>query len=162
MKVCTKCNTEKPHSDYHKNSASPDGFHSVCKACKNAQAANRYRSLNKTGRPKSFDARANHLKRTYGITTEQYDELLKKQNDSCAVCGRHKDSEKKSLSVDHNHKTGEIRGLLCTMCNYRHVGRHRDGELLRKIADYIEQGTGWFVPLKKPKKRKSRKTLFKK
>jgi hypothetical protein len=56
--------------------------------------------------------------------------------------------------VDHDHFSGEIRGLLCTYCNYRVVGKHRDGELLRRIADYVEQGTGWFVPKKKKTKKR--------
>lgn len=100
------------------------------------------------------------LKRKYGITLDQYEELLLRQNNSCAICDRDAGEFKTNLAVDHDHKTGRIRGLLCTNCNYRMVAKHRDGELLRKIADYIEQGTDWFVPDKKPKKRKksARKT----
>lgn len=101
-------------------------------------------------------ARGYALKRKYGLTLEQYDELLKKQNNSCAICERHESEFKTSLAVDHDHHTQRIRGLLCTSCNYRMVARHRDGELLRKIADYIEQGTDWFAP-KKPRKRAKRK-----
>ena len=164
MKQCSKCETIKTLEEFHKNARSPDGFHSICRECKNAQAREKYHEGNVEERPKGFDARKNHLKKTYGITLEQYNSLLEKQDYCCAVCGKHQDEEKKRLSVDHNHYTGEIRGLLCTMCNYRHVGRHRDSSLLRRIADYLDEGTGWFVPKKdKTKKRKpSRKTLFKK
>lgn len=100
-------------------------------------------------------ARGYALKRKYGITLEQYDELLEKQNGSCAICSKHSSTFKTALAVDHDHRTGRIRGLLCTHCNYRMVAKHRDGDLLRKIADYIEQGTDWYVPEKKKKKRKS-------
>jgi len=164
MKTCSKCEESKPLEDFHKNKDSPDKLHSICKSCKNKQSKERYHSNNKLERPKGFNSRENHLKKTYGITSEQYNQLLEKQEYCCAVCGKHESDEKKRLSVDHNHITGEIRGLLCTMCNYRHVGRHRDSSLLRKIADYLDQGTGWFVPKKdKTRKRKpSRKTLFKK
>lgn len=97
-------------------------------------------------------ARGYSLQRKYGITLEQYDELLAKQNYCCAICERHESEFKTKLAVDHNHATSEIRGLLCTHCNYRMVAKHKDGNLLRKIADYIEQGTGWLVPKKARKK----------
>ncbi len=97
-----------------------------------------------------------YLRRTYGITEAQYNLLLSKQGFACAVCSRPAESFNKNLAVDHNHVTGEIRGLLCAYCNHRLVGRHRDSNLLRRIADYVDQGTGWFVP-KKKKKRKKRK-----
>jgi Recombination endonuclease VII len=164
MKECNRCEQTKPLNEFHKNSRSPDKLHSICRTCKNAQAKERYHSPVTEARPVGHDHRANHLRRTYGITLEQYNNLLEKQDYCCAVCGKHQNEEKKRLSVDHNHATGEIRGLLCTMCNYRHVGKHRDSSLLRRIADYLDQGTGWFVPKKdKIRKRKpSRKTLFKK
>lgn len=98
--------------------------------------------------------RRSHLRRKFGITLEQYRGLLKKQNNSCAICLRPASDFNKELAVDHNHKTGEIRGLLCTNCNYRLVAKHQDGELLRRIADYIEQGTGWIVPEQSKRKKK--------
>lgn len=101
-------------------------------------------------------ARGYALKRKYGITLEQYEELLAKQNHSCAVCERPASDFPTSLAVDHDHKTGRIRGLLCTHCNYRMVAKHRDGALLRKIADYIEQGTEWFVPKQKSRRKKKK------
>jgi hypothetical protein len=94
------------------------------------------------------------LLKTYGITAAQYDELLKKQEECCAICHRHYTSFQYRLCVDHDHASKEIRGLLCYYCNRRLVGRHRDAALLRTIAFYVEQGTGWFVPTKKRKKRK--------
>jgi DNA-directed RNA polymerase subunit RPC12/RpoP len=91
----------------------------------------------------------------YGLTLIQYNELLRKQKNSCALCERHESEFKTRLAVDHNHISGEIRGLLCQYCNHRVIGRHRDGTLLRKMADYVDGGTGWFVPKKKrPIKRK--------
>lgn len=101
------------------------------------------------------DSRSRHLKNKYGITTEQYDELLEKQGDACALCRRPSSDFKTRLAVDHNHETREIRGLLCAYCNHRVIGRHRDPNLLRRMADYVEQGTGWFVPKKKRTIKKS-------
>lgn len=94
-------------------------------------------------------ARDNRLRRVYGITIEQYDTLLERQGDACAICRRASGEFRTRLAVDHNHQTGEIRGLLCNYCNHRVVGRHRDGDLLRRMADYVDQGTGWFVPKRK-------------
>lgn len=111
-----------------------------------------------------MSSREYHLRTKYGITVEQYAELLDKQGGGCAVCGKTPGEEGRNLAVDHDHKTGEIRGILCTYCNHRLVGKWRDGSLLRRIADYIEQGTGWFVPEKfrtgrrKRRKKKNGKT----
>ena len=87
---------------------------------------------------------------------DQYESLLQKQGSCCAICRRSRSEFRSNLAVDHDHTTGEIRGLLCIHCNHRLVGRHRDGQLLRRIADYVEQGTGWFVPPKPKKKRRKR------
>jgi hypothetical protein len=106
-------------------------------------------------------AREYHLKRTYGITLEQYNELLERQGGKCPVCLRHESEFPRKLAVDHNHITGEIRGLLCSYCNHRLVGRHRDAGLLRRIADYVEITTGWFVPPKKKRVRRKKKTIGK-
>lgn len=108
--------------------------------------------------PKKYDpinARGGHLKRTYGITLTQYDELLAKQDEKCAICDKHESEFNVKLAVDHDHVSGEIRGLLCRYCNHRLVGRHRDAALLRRIADYVEKGTGLFVPEKKKRRRKT-------
>jgi len=160
-KTCTECDLIKNVSEFHRNKDSPDGFHSKCKACKNGKAREYYNSGVENTRTAGHNAREYHLKKTYGITTEQYEALLKTQNSSCAICEKPSSEEKRSFAVDHDHKTGEIRGLLCHYCNYRMVGKHRDGSLLRKIADYVEQGTGWFVPKNvKVRKRKTVKRLY--
>lgn len=104
---------------------------------------------------KRFRQRKAHLMATYGITPEQYNDLMEKQQECCGVCGKHKSKEKKNFHVDHDHHTGEIRGLLCNYCNRRVIGRLRDPDLFRKAAEYLDKGTGWFVPKKKrPVKRK--------
>lgn len=57
------------------------------------------------------------LKHNYGITTVEYDLIFKTQSGCCAICGRHQTELKTRLCVDHSHKTGRIRGLLCRRCN---------------------------------------------
>lgn len=57
------------------------------------------------------------LKRNYSMSKEQYLALFEKQKGCCASCGEHGSNFKRRLHVDHDHKTKEIRGLLCTRCN---------------------------------------------
>lgn len=103
---------------------------------------------------KRLKARESNLLRRYGITSEQYEELLEKQEGKCAICDRHESEFKTRLAVDHNHVTGEIRGLLCNYCNHRVVGRHRDPDLVLKLYTYLKNETGWFVPKNNSRKRK--------
>ena len=59
------------------------------------------------------------LKKKYGITPDKYDEMLSKQDYKCYICHKHEDKLDRSLAVDHCHKTGKVRGLLCWNCNIR-------------------------------------------
>jgi hypothetical protein len=103
-------------------------------------------------------AREKYLLSKYGITLAQYDKILKDQGGGCALCGKTPEEEGKNLAVDHCHKPPfEVRGILCQYHNHRVVGRHTDSNLLRRVADYLDQGTGFFVPKKKRKKRGKRK-----
>jgi hypothetical protein len=65
---------------------------------------------------------AYHLKATYGITPEQYDEMLSAQGGTCAICAAPPRPSRR-LAVDHDHQTGKIRGLLCGLCNVS-LGRY--------------------------------------
>lgn len=102
--------------------------------------------------------RAYRLKKLYGITLEDYETILKKQKQSCGVCGKHRQTFKTNLAVDHDHVTGEVRGALCFYCNRKVIGRHRNPDLFISAAKYLTgPHTGWFVPKKvKKKKRKKR------
>lgn len=65
--------------------------------------------------------REHHLKTTYGLSLEDFDNLLKSQDYKCKLCGMStldpSNERFRNLHVDHNHKTGRVRGLLCTFCN---------------------------------------------
>jgi hypothetical protein len=83
-------------------------------------------------------ARRHHLKHRYGITPEQYEEMLGKQGGGCAVCGtRFPGGNSTNFHVDHCHKTGRVRGLLCRKCNHALGLVDDDPELLRALADYL-------------------------
>lgn len=91
----------------------------------------KYKKSNKNG----------HLKRNYGITLNEYNLLLQKQNYKCAICGSKnpRGFSKKCLSVDHNHKTGKVRGLLCQPCNL-FLGLIKDDKnILAKTIKYLEE-----------------------
>lgn len=83
----------------------------------------------------SEESRDERLKRQYSITEEQYEAIFKKQDGRCAICFCRQHYQR--LSVDHDHKTGMVRGLLCTNCN-RGLGRFFDSALrLQNAAAYI-------------------------
>lgn len=76
---------------------------------------------------------AQHILNTYGLTEEDYLQVKAYQGGACGICGRANGARRK-LSVDHCHRTGEVRALLCTPCN-RMLGHLRDDpELFRKAA----------------------------
>jgi hypothetical protein len=81
-------------------------------------------------------AKNNALKHAYKITVEDYDKKLKEQNYCCAICNKHRDEFKRNLSVDHDHKTGKVRSLLCIICN-TNVGVVEDK--LEMIQKYLNK-----------------------
>ena len=111
IKQCSKCLESKPSDEFYLESRIKSGLSSQCKECQ-AKKRERQRS---TGYIRYY-----HLYRRYGITKEEYELMLSKQDSKCAICGS-KDSKyfsrSKYLVVDHCHKTGKIRGLLCAPCN---------------------------------------------
>jgi len=84
------------------------------------------------------------LKKMYGVTLEQYKDVLKAQNYVCAICGGGETDLDvaglpRHMPVDHCHSTGDIRGVLCGACNRALGGFKDDPQLLRKAAEYVEK-----------------------
>lgn len=96
-----------------------------------------YRSL-ASKRPKNKEAiRKWELRRDFGITLEEYDQMFKNQGGLCAICYK-PDSAGKRLSVDHCHTTRKVRGLLCGNCN-RALGLFKDSlDRIRKAIKYLK------------------------
>lgn len=92
--------------------------HAYCIECSRITSTARYRRIGKTQKYKDM-ARNTNLKRQFGITLELYKEMFDRQDGKCLICGN--GPHAKSLHVDHDHDTGEIRGLLCNKCN-AHLG----------------------------------------
>lgn len=80
---------------------------------------------------------------SYSIPISKYKEMSKKQGDVCAICGKEEMRKRKSevvrLSIDHNHKTGEIRGLLCHKCNVGLGHFSESVEFLLKAISYLKE-----------------------
>lgn len=73
----------------------------------------------------------------YGISIDDYNEIFIKQDGCCRICKRHQSELKRKLSVDHNHETSEIRGLLCNKCNQAIGLLNDDPELLDSAKEYV-------------------------
>ncbi len=90
------------------------------------------------------NARRAALKRRYGITPEQYDEILARQGGKCAICGNGNPQTNRPsrFHVDHCHETGHIRGLLCIKCNHA-LGRFGDSvEGVERVLKYLRGASG--------------------
>lgn len=90
------------------------------------------RELSKRGYHRNY-----HLVRTYGITAEQFDRMAYEQGYVCAACGEPEQSKNGHLHVDHDHETGQIRGLLCQRCNTAIGQAGDDPERLVKLSAYL-------------------------
>jgi hypothetical protein len=131
-KVCRACGLEKPLHDFYFNAA--DGRHqNPCKACANARRVSQKQRLSTEAR------RDREYRHRYGITLADYDRMLAAQGGCCAICGTDAPTFGKGhFSVDHDHATGAVRGLLCDNCNTG-IGKLRDDPaILRAALVYLE------------------------
>lgn len=75
--------------------------------------------------------------RTYGLTLDDYDNILESQNNGCAICGKAPEDNGQRLAVDHDHDTGAVRGLLCIGCNAGLGSFKDDPDLLEEAQKYL-------------------------
>jgi hypothetical protein len=90
-----------------------------------------------TGQKQVWD-RKSYLKRTYGMTLEDYERMFEAQAGVCAICSEAR-PEERTLHVDHDHETGMIRGLLCFRCNNALGDFDEEYELFQRAADYLDR-----------------------
>ena len=123
-KRCSHCRRLKPGTAFSVDKGREDGKCPQCRACRKEASRKSY-TVNRDRRIaecKQYRLKNPHIKRDYdltrlyGISLNTYERLLKKQNGVCAIC-KHICTTGKNLSVDHNHSTGKVRGLLCRRCN---------------------------------------------
>lgn len=82
------------------------------------------------------------LKYLYGISIEKYNEMFAEQKGCCSICGKHQSILKKRLGVDHCHKTGIIRGLLCLNCNHALGKFEDDPKIINGALNYLLRQPG--------------------
>ena len=134
-KPCRKCNVVKPLDLFYRNNACKDGRASWCKECQSNLLKQARRDPEK-GDSFRFYRYKGLIKKRYGVTVEQYEKMLSDQNGVCAICKQvcqHSIMHKKRLSIDHDHKTNFVRGLLCQFCN-KGLGLFKDDINLMRIA----------------------------
>jgi hypothetical protein len=142
VRTCSKCGESKPLSEFWRDKRKRDGYMVRCKRCKTADIRAWFKAHPENHKERYWAnrdlERERHLVRKYGVTFARYAELLKEQHGCCAICGR-PEPPTRMLDVDHDHKTGQVRGLLCTSCN-RVIGHTGDSPtILRSAADYLER-----------------------
>ena len=128
MKTCYVCKETKPLGEFGSNSSRKDGKQSYCKACCKGEQTKWY------------------YQRKFGITLEERDEMLRKQNGKCAICDEditfqdnmRKNTKRGTAQIDHCHGKGHIRGILCGPCN-NGLGCFRDDLFsISKAFEYIQ------------------------
>lgn len=163
-KKCSLCNEEKSNSEFYKKggkNSKKGHLRSRCKECMHLSKKDKenleenrikYRE-DKKKRTSEYRKRQLHLmknyqktdeykliqrdrmlKHKYGISLEEYDNMVKDQNGKCYICG----IDYKSLCVDHDHKTGKVRKLLCDPCNITLGTVKEKVSTLEKMIDYIK------------------------
>lgn len=151
-RVCSKCKVMKRAADMGKSKVGPGGLGSWCKACISSYNKSRYAALTEEERSARISKGVRHrqesgyfLRVRYGISPEEYQILLAKQDGVCAICGG-PPKGKRRFSVDHDHKCcpGEItcgrciRGLLCITCNVQ-LGTYENAEWTVRADNYLAQ-----------------------
>lgn len=155
MKTCRLCKLELETSEFYKT-------RNECKLCTNKannerrnttnyntvyyaknQDAMRKRRLENYYEDKKDPAkkllwRSKQLEMKYGITLEEYNKKLEQQDYRCAICLTDKPVGNGHLHVDHDHKTGKVRGLLCHHCNTSLGGFKDDLEIIGKAIEYLK------------------------
>jgi hypothetical protein len=152
-KVCTKCHLEKSlENDFSKHPYALDGRASWCKSCfgewhkkyeykrrrnpeTRAAILEKDRKYNKSRT--SLSLRRSSIKRKYGISLEEWERIFELQGRKCACCGSSEPRSEKGWHMDHNHETGNNRGILCHPCNVVLGLVKESSEHLEKLIAYL-------------------------
>lgn len=100
-------------------------------------------SRSKSSKPSRPSRRDRYLRAKYGISESVYDEILRSQGYRCAICGAPPKPGRR-LHVDHDHRSGRVRGALCWFCNHRVLGRRRENPAIHlAAARYLSSSKDW-------------------
>ena len=135
LKECRTCHAQKPTEDFAIRTRTVR--RAQCKACLATRKREYHKKNPEQYRRHRETSRQARLKRVFGITQDEYDQLLKDQRGVCAICKQVPDGIR--LGVDHNHKTGQVRGLLCIPCNTGIGMLKDDPDLLHRAVFYLTE-----------------------
>ena len=135
-KRCTGCGNSYPDEGFSKDKTRSSGRTERCRGCRSA--------AHKEWRTRfPYKQKWIRIKLLYGMTEADYEEILQEQQQRCAIC-REELQTGKSTHIDHCHKTGRVRGILCNGCNVALGYIKEDISLLRRIEEYLQrQPTGF-------------------
>jgi len=147
-KKCKVCLREKSVADFNKSAAYRDGLAHLCRACQGERAKRYYRGHRREKILKAAkrwrlenpeeiarSKRRWQLRKLYGITLETYEALVADREHKCDLCGK---AKHRWLGVDHDHETGDLRGLLCTACNMALARLGDTEESLLRVVHYLQ------------------------
>lgn len=144
-KICSKCKQNKPLIDFGKNKSQKFGHSNYCKLCAK-EYSDQWTTPEKLKR--KYEARSSPEKlrkhkskvmfKKYGITLEQYELLWKSQGECCKICKTTENSKGKSFAIDHCHKSGKVRGILCDNCNHILGKAKDDPKVLDEASAYLK------------------------
>lgn len=140
VKKCRICGRELPVSYFYKRNSSRDGYRGECKECHANKSKAYYNSHKAEHRVVS---RRYSIKKNYGLTEDEFSALYESQGGKCAICGKSltKVGKEKSkvANIDHDHKTGKVRGILCQGCNLGLGGFRDNPEYLLSALFYLNK-----------------------
>ena len=131
-RTCMTCGEKKLATEFYMRDKKTGRRHSACKECDKARVKARHQA-----NPER--TRNNDLKRNYGITLQEHQQMFKDQQGVCAICKGEGDGKWRKLCVDHDHETGKVRQLLCRNCNMI-LGQAGDNtNLLEEMIKYLQK-----------------------
>ncbi len=135
---CNFCKEEKDKSLFPKANGKSRGYAWVCKQCKKEIRVAKHKSM--TEEAVKAQNKNYWLKSSYGISLNEFNAMLSRQNHKCAICGCDEiETHSKKLYVDHCHTTKKVRDLLCHSCNIA-IGNFKDStENLKKAIAYLDK-----------------------
>ncbi len=142
MKQCTKCLRFLSEEKFTKRGDSVDKLRSQCRGCNNKANLQSYHACDKKERKKS--TYKYNLRINYGLSVEKYNKLFLSQDGKCVICerpisNRFLNIEGKTSVLDHCHKTGKNRNILCSGCNTGLGAFNESLVSLDKASKYIEK-----------------------
>lgn len=142
---CNRCDLEKPTSELVASKRYVGGFMPLCKPCRNAYWKN-LRETNPDHRQRNIDTvLRSKMLRSYGMVAADYNRMVEEQGDRCKLCGTDEHgriARFRYWNIDHDHKTGRVRGLLCHACN---ITLGKIEKLLERVE--IEKIMGYIRPV---------------